>query len=64
MSYVFLEQSKNIWHNNGGKDYHIKFVVEPEGHRDKHFPPGKLGDIVGEIVECETVYVKLELNIL
>ena len=28
MSYVFMEQKKNRWHNNGGKDYHIKFAVE------------------------------------
>lgn len=30
LSYVLLEQKKNRWHNNGSKDYHIKFQIENE----------------------------------
>jgi hypothetical protein len=61
MSYVFLEQKKNAWYNNGGKDYHIKFAIEPEHHKNKHLPLGKIGDVVEEIIDCETVYVSLSL---
>jgi len=25
MSFVLMEAKKNQWHNNGGKDYHLKF---------------------------------------
>lgn len=65
ISYVLHEPKKNAWHNNWGKDYHIKFMIESEGnhvHRGKGFPFGKLGDVVAEIIECETVYVSLSLR--
>lgn len=61
MSYVMFEKNKNWWHNNGGRDYHIKFMIEPEHRRSKHFPTGKIGDVVAEIIDCEVVYVKLYL---
>jgi len=52
MSYVLLEQKKNRWYNNNSRDYHIKFAIEPENHPHKHknLPPGKIGDVVAEII--------------
>jgi hypothetical protein len=33
LSYVLMEQKRNQWHNNGGRDYHIKFeTAEAAGH--------------------------------
>lgn len=51
---------KNIWHNNGGKDYTIRMMADLVNKvRDKNLPLGKIGDVVNEIIECETVYVSL-----
>ncbi len=57
MSYVLMEKGKNWWHNNGGQDYGIRFSLENEIHPvNPILPLGKLGEIVGNIIECETVY--------
>lgn len=61
MSYVLLEKNRNHWHNNGGRDYHIKFIIEPEHHHNKNLPMGKIGEVVGEIIDCETVYTSWTL---
>lgn len=60
MSYVFMEPLRNYWHNNGGRDYCIKFelpsIAPPqEGEAHHH---GKIGEVLKEIVESETVYVR------
>jgi hypothetical protein len=31
ISFVFLEPKKNIWHNNGGRDYKIPFDLPVAG---------------------------------
>ena len=63
---MLLEKNKNRWHNNGGRDYHIKFDQEAEHHdngsRNPNLPPGKIGDAVAEIIEVEVVYVSLALK--
>ena len=56
LSFVFLEQKKNFWHNNNSQDFHIKFLIDAVGDRPKHLPLGKIGDVINEIIECETVY--------
>jgi hypothetical protein len=57
-----MEKKMNIWHNNGGKDFNIKFLIEGEGGNNddkiKNLPLGKIGDVVREIIECEVDYVK------
>lgn len=60
MSFVLLEAKKNAWNNNGGKDYHLKFQIEPDQVANKNLPLGKIGDIVQEIIDCETVYVNFK----
>ena len=59
VSYVLLEQQKNQWHNNGGRDYCIKFEVEADHNQstNKNLPFGKIGDVVKEIIDCEVNYV-------
>jgi hypothetical protein len=41
MSFVLMEQGKNLWHNNGGRDYIIKF----ESSQTQQQTPATLGGI-------------------
>ena len=57
LSFVLFEKKKNAWYNNSNRDYHIKFELSPPPMGTHHH--GKIGDVVKEIIECETVFVSL-----
>jgi len=55
---VFFEKAKNAWYNNNNRDYHIKFTLDVPSSQ-KHLPLGKIGEVVDQIIQVETVYVIL-----
>ena len=67
MSFVLMEQNKNAWYNNSNRDYHLKFevaaVAQPtaQGSGASGLSGGhhsQIGQVVSEIIEAETVYVR------
>jgi hypothetical protein len=73
ISFVFLEPKKNIWHNNGGRDYKIPFDLPVAGilpqngpeqqvqthEHHHHHHNGKMGEVLKEIIQSETEYVTI-----
>jgi len=63
MSYVLTERNKNCWHRPGGTDQSIVFCPGMEPEPTGEFvdadgkwpgaPSGKIGYVVGEILNCE-----------
>jgi alpha-glucan, water dikinase len=61
INFVVLERKRNIWFNNGGQNYQIVCALgalQPTSDLDAELLPlgRKLGEVIQNIVQCETVY--------
>jgi len=51
INYVIFEKDKNVWHNNGGKDYSVRLFYPV---KDPNAP--EIPEFVEQIIQCETTY--------